>query len=202
MIGVRLGILGGTFDPIHNGHIAAAHAAASALGLDRVLLVPAGRPWHRGTAPIASAQQRLDMTRIAVEGDPLLRASSLDVDRDGDTFAVDLLRDVRAAFPQAELVLILGADAYAHFDSWREPEVIRALAQLAVVTRNEASSAFPANPDATASPAAGSGVTAVDLSGYDISATDIRRRCTDGEPIAHLVPPGVADYIAAQGLYR
>ena len=195
MNGVRLGILGGTFDPIHNGHIAAARAAASALALDRVLLVPAGRPWHRGTPPVASAQQRLEMTRAAVLGDSLLRASSLDVDRAGDTYAVDLLRDVRLAFPQGELVLILGADAYSRFDSWRSPDEIRSLAQIAVVTRNRGADTGEVASDSA-------GVTEVHLSGYDISATDIRGRCAAGEPIGNLVPPRVADYIAAHGLYQ
>lgn len=218
---MRLGVLGGTFDPIHNGHIAAARAAATALHLDRVLLVPAGRPWHRDDAPVASAQQRLRMTQLAVSDDPVLSACPFDVDRAGDTYAVDLLRDVRAAYPAADLFLIVGQDAFARLDTWRSPDAIKEMAQIAVVTR-AASDRTDSGPDValeaghaeagddggrertpgTFESAGGQGIRYVPLTGFDISATHIRRRCAAREPIGDLVPQQVADFIASNGLYR
>lgn len=162
------------------------------------------------------------MVRLAVQDDATLRASSLDIERSGDTYAVDLLRDVRAASADAELVFILGADAYAQLHTWRSPDVIRDLADIAVVTRaapashragtsgvrREVETAQSIDQEGSTSTVVGDAmgrshrVIEVSLTGYDISATEVRRRCAAGESIDGLVPLVVADYIRAHGLYQ
>jgi len=195
---MRLGILGGTFDPIHNGHIAAACASARALHLDRVLLIPAGDPRHRACAPVATAEQRYDMVVAACgeqnAAEVRLQPSRVDIDRPGPTYSIDTLAAVRREFADAELFLILGADAYAHIDTWREPGQLRKQSTLVVVQR--------ATPDAAPAVVETAGAVSVPLEGFEVSATDIRARIAAGQPIDGLVPTAVAAYIDAHGLYR
>jgi nicotinate-nucleotide adenylyltransferase len=132
---MRLGILGGTFDPIHEGHLAAGRTAATVLNLSHVLVVPAGNPWHRSNRSVASAEQRYEMAVAAVSEDALFTVSRIDIDREGNTYSIDMLREVRDLFPDAELFLIMGADSYAQFENWRNPTAIRDMAQMVVVTR-------------------------------------------------------------------
>ena len=197
---MRVGVFGGTFDPVHNGHLAAARAAASAAKLDEVIFVPVGDPGHR-QPPVASAAQRLAMLNLALAADassdksPVFSVSDIDAERDGQTFSVNTLTDIRAARPDVALFFILGADAYARFDTWRNPQRIRELAQLLVVERALPSGAEISTPDEAA------GIIKAPLHGYDISASDIRSRCQRGDSIANLVAPAVADYIADHGVY-
>jgi nicotinate-nucleotide adenylyltransferase len=183
---MRLGVLGGTFDPVHNGHLAAARAAAAALRLDRVLLVPAAQPPHKANVH-ASAEQRLAMVEAAVAGDPLLAASRIELDRPGPSYTVDTLR---ALAPQGELFFICGADVLAQFTAWHRWQEILRLAKLAVVSRPGAD---------VASPLPVLWVRGVVL---DISSEDIRRRVREGRPIRGLVPEAVEAIIRREGLYR
>ncbi len=185
---MRLGILGGSFDPIHHAHLILAQTALEQLALDRVHLVVAGdQPFKQGRHH-ATARQRLDMVERAVARLPGCVADATEVERPGPSFTVDTLTAFRARFPAAELVLLLGADAAAGFARWREPEQIRALARIAVCGRDEADP--PAGFDAIWTPPA-----------MAISSTMVRTRQAAGQPLIGWVPEGVADYIAGLRLY-
>jgi nicotinate-nucleotide adenylyltransferase len=195
----RIGILGGTFDPIHAGHLAAAEAAIECAQLDRVIFVPAGSPPHRPAA-IAPAADRLEMARQAVAGDARYAVSDLELHREGPSFTLDTLLELRRTYTGADLFLILGWDAARLFRSWHEPERVRDLATVVVIGR----------PGLEAP-----GVTDVGAVGLDpartvlclratpaVSASEIRRLIGGGGSIEGLVPTAVADYIAAHHLYR
>jgi nicotinate-nucleotide adenylyltransferase len=201
----RLGVLGGTFDPVHVGHVAVARAARDELGLDQVLLVPAGMPPHKIGVPMAPAADRLAMVELAVDGEDRLRASRVEIDRQGPSWTVDtvtgLLEAARAAGRDDELTLILSADAFAGLPAWHEPEHLLRLARVAVAPRPGTGApsldALPAELRAVAA-----GITILRGPNLDISATEIRRRVAAGLPIDGLVAPRVAAYIEAHHLYR
>ncbi len=192
------GIFGGTFDPIHTGHLIVARAALEALDLDEVLFVPAGRPWMKEAEAVSPAENRARMVELAVGDDPQFRVSRVEIERPGETYTLDTLR---ALPPDDDLpVLLLGADAFAGFPAWREPAEVARLARIAVLGRpgrdtgaiiDEVKAQVP-NVDAAP----------LDAPLIEISATAIRGRVRQGLPIRDLVPPPVASYIAAQGLYR
>lgn len=195
----RIGVFGGTFDPIHLGHLAVVRAIRRALELDLVIVVPAGRPWMKPTPPTASPAARLEMTRLALADEPTTQVSRVDVDRPGPTYTVDTLRDLRAQHesqgPDApEWFFITGADALNSVDQWHEPSALVAMAHLIGVQRPGHEAPRPPIPAET--------WTVVTMEPVDISSTDIRARVRAGEPIDHLVPEAVADYIDAHGLYR
>lgn len=192
---MKVGILGGTFDPIHLGHIAAAHACIDALTLDRVLVIPTGVPSHRPAAA-ASAEHRWHMVVAACEGDSAVQPSRIDIDRKSPTYSIDTVRDVRELFPNAQIYLIIGEDAYAGFETWREPDTLRELVTIVVVERAGSLESASAKVESTAA------VVRVPLHGYDISATQIRMRVAAGASIGGLVAPAVADYIEQHALYR
>lgn len=193
---IRLGVLGGSFDPIHNGHLVAASEVANALDLDRVLFVPAGNQWQKtqaGSVP-ASAEHRLEMTRLGIAGNPLFAVSSVDVDRGGATYTVDTLTDIHRQFPNAELFFILGTDAVAGIESWKDCEKLFDLATFVVVSRP----GFPAEiPSRFASK-----ITQVSIPALDLSSTSIRDRKKAGKPIDGAVPAGVITYIKENILYK
>lgn len=199
MTAQRIGVMGGTFDPIHLGHLRAAAAVADTLHLDRVIFVPAREPWHRGEQPGASAEDRFEMTRRAVAVDTRFAVSRVDLERPGATFTVDTLTDLQRehAVPPAlggdEWFFITGADALADFMSWRDPLGILDLAHLVGVTRPGHALRAPAIPPGSC--------TLVEAPGIDISSTQVRARVRTGLDIADLVPEAVADYIAEHGLY-
>jgi nicotinate-nucleotide adenylyltransferase len=193
---MRVGILGGTFDPIHLGHLAAARACIDALNLDQVLVVPAGVPSHRPAAS-ASAEDRWQMVRLACESDSRLTPSRIDIDRVGETYSIHTVTDIAAQYPNAQLFLILGADAYAGFSRWRQPEALRALTTLVVVQR----AAAAASTDSGSGAVLHDDVLTVPLAGFDISATDIRARVAAHQSISGLVPEEVSNYIAQHALY-
>ncbi len=190
MSGTRVGVLGGTFDPIHHGHLAAASEVWSALDLDRVILVPtAAQPFKEPDGP-AAVEHRIAMCRLAVADDPRLEVSTVDVDRGGTTYTIDTLRDLRAQRPEDELHFIAGADALARLSEWRDAETLLQLARFVAVTR----------PGHTMSPSSGA-YAVVEAPALDVSSTDVRRRVSEGRPIRYLVPHAVADYIEEHHLY-
>ncbi len=187
----RVGVLGGTFDPIHLGHLAAASEVHFALSLDTVVVVPtAEQPFKEGLE-VTPADHRVAMARLAVAADPRLEVSTVDVDRGAPTYTVDTLNDLRAARPDAAWFFITGADALARLGEWKDAEGLWDLATFVGVTRP--GYAFgPLDPR----------VRLVEVPGLAVSSTDIRRRVRVGEPFRYLVPDAVADYIVEHHLYR
>lgn len=189
---MRLGIFGGSFDPPHLGHLLPAIDAAEALGLDTVHFVPAKeQPFKAGLAR-ASAADRLAMVGLLVRGVPGFVADPAELDRPGLSFTVDTVTELAERYPDAELVLLLGADAYALFEQWREPDRIRALARVAVLLRGGDTLAAPADDS----------VQVLETRRVDISSTELRARVAGGRTIRGFMPDAVADYIAAHRLYR
>ena len=199
MTSVRIGVMGGSFDPIHLGHLVAASEVAHRFGLDRVVFCPTGHAWHKETGDRAPAEVRYLMTVVATAADPRFHVSRVDIDRPGPTYTVDTLSDLRAAFADqeseasAEWYFITGADALAEILEWRDPDRIVAAAHLVGVTRPGHELADPGLPLAR--------VSLVEIPALSISSTDIRRRVRAGEPIDYLVPEGVAHLIGKHGLY-
>ncbi|MBK5231063.1 MAG: nicotinate (nicotinamide) nucleotide adenylyltransferase [Thermoleophilia bacterium] len=198
---MRIGLLGGTFNPPHHGHLICAEEARIQLDLDEVLLIPAGDPPHRDLDPEQDAdpRQQLQMCRLAVAGQTALGVSSVEIDRPGPSFTVDTLEQLAKDEPDNELVLIIGADQAASFGNWREPERIAELARIAVAARVDYDI-----DDALAEVERATGLKPVsfDMPRIDISSSLIRDRVHRGRVISHVVPPRVAEYVAEQGLYR
>jgi nicotinate-nucleotide adenylyltransferase len=189
----RLGILGGTFDPIHHGHLLQASEVASAFALDEVLFIPAGTPWQKRNRPVSPAADRFAMTAIATAAVPGFRTSRVEVDRPGPSYSIDTVDELRRRRgPGAELFLIVGADSLAGILTWRDAARLLAMARVVACSRAGYRMADPGVPG---------GVSMVELPGHRISSTMIRERVRAGAPIRYLVPDGVAAYIAAQGLY-
>ncbi|MCU0606108.1 MAG: nicotinate-nucleotide adenylyltransferase [Candidatus Edwardsbacteria bacterium] len=190
----RIGIFGGTFDPVHLGHLIAAREAAERLRLDRVLLVPAGRPPHKCRRRLAPAAQRARMVRRAVAGDPLLRFSGVELASRCASYTVDTLRSIGRRHPRARLFLLVGLDQAALLHTWKDPGTLFALATVCALARPGFS--FAAIP-----PRWRRRIVPVPVSAVGISASAIRARLRRGLTIRNLVPPAVERYIAAEGLY-
>jgi len=191
-------MLGGTFDPIHLGHVAAALAAIKCAELEQVLLMPTNQPPHR-TAAKAPAEYRLDMCRLAAAADPRLHCSEIELNRPGPSFTLDTLEALRSERPDDELFLILGWDAARLFRTWHRPAQVRELASIVVVGRPGMDS--PREADLRASGLGGAGVTLCLEHTPAISASEIRRDVASGRPIGGKVAPGVEQYIRAHHLY-
>jgi len=199
---MTLGVLGGTFDPIHNGHLAAAVAAERALALDAVVLVPSRTPPHRPDPVRATGEHRFAMAALAAKGRPGWSASRLEIDREGASYTFDTLTALRS--PTVELFFILGADAFAEIATWSRYPAVLDLANFVVVSRPGITldSLRARVPSAFSSrPAGRTRVILVEATTPDISSTDIRRRVQSGASLQGLVPDGVAAYIAAHRLY-
>ncbi|MDQ1248550.1 MAG: nicotinate-nucleotide adenylyltransferase, partial [Actinomycetota bacterium] len=180
--------MGGTFDPIHHGHLVAAAQVSQGLGLDEVVFVPTGEPWQKRASRVSDAEHRFLMTLLATVGNPTFAVSRVDIERPGPTYAVDTLADLRAAYgPSAQLFFITGADALAAITSWRDHERIFALARLVGVTRPGHELAAPGVPPGA--------VTMLEVSALAISSTECRRRVAAGLTLDYLVPADVAAYI-------
>jgi nicotinate-nucleotide adenylyltransferase len=211
-----IGIVGGTFDPIHIAHLRVAEEVREACGLDEVRLVPAAAPPHKRAGAVASAADRLRMVELATAGVPGLVPWDVELRRAGPSYTVDTLRTLREEVgPDARVVLVLGRDAFAELDTWREPGTILGLADLVVVTRPP----WPAGLSIQDFPVAlrhtlgydrdseairhesGRRVTLLRISALDVSATDLRARVAAGRSIRFLVPDAVATYVAEHGLY-
>ena len=187
----RIGVYGGTFDPIHNGHLHAASQVQQAYSLETVIFVPTGQSWQK--SGVSSADDRLAMVQLALSGHPSLRVSRVDIDRAGPTYTANTLAELQADNPDAELFFILGNDAYAGIDTWKDASSLTDLAQLVVMVRADRAEGgvFPEKPR----------VNLMQIAALPISATDIRQRVRDGESIAGLVPEAVERYIHEHHLY-
>lgn len=188
--------MGGTFDPIHNGHLVAASEVQSQFALDLVVFVPTGEPWQKSGRRVSPAEHRYLMTVIATAANPRFEVSRVDIDRQGATYAIDTLHDLRAAYPEAELFFITGMDALAQMFTWRDVDHLFELAHFIGCTRpgyvlDQAELAkFPQDK-----------VSIVEIPALAISSSDCRTRQLRGEPVWYLVPDGVVQYISKHGLY-
>lgn len=197
----RIGVLGGTFDPIHLGHLIIGEEARARLGLAEVVFVPSRDPWRKARKDLAPASDRLAMVNLAVEENPSFSVSTVDLDREGPSYSVDTLMDMQMQKGwDTELYLILGFDALADVPYWHEPARLAALAQLVAAKRFGVKVDWPELERAI--PAARERVTLLDMPVVSISSTEIRRRVAKGETIRYWVPDKVAAYIDKQGLYR
>lgn len=200
---MRLGVFGGTFDPPHVGHLLVAVDALERLGLERVVLVPAATQPLKAGAITASDAQRLEMTRRLVGDDPRFAVDPIEIDRGGLSYMVETLGTLAARWTRAELFLLVGADVLSSFARWREPEQVRRLATLAVLTRpGEAGAADVAEMGGTGTALIGGPPLVVPTRRVDVSSTEIRRRVRDGKSIRGFVPESVVDFIESAGLYR
>ncbi len=190
---MRLGLFGGSFDPVHLGHLLAASESADRLGLDRVEFVTAARPPHK--RPVAAPEARHEMVVLATARDGRFFPSRLELDHPGPSFTVDTLRRARRRWPEAELFFITGADAYRDVATWKEPEALFELATMVAVTR-------PGYDLARLDPFFRERVVVLEIPGYEVSSTEVRRRVAEGRSIRYLVPFEVEVYIEKHGLYR
>ncbi|MFB7274923.1 nicotinate-nucleotide adenylyltransferase [Streptomyces sp. NPDC056244] len=190
----RLGVMGGTFDPIHHGHLVAASEVAALFHLDEVVFVPTGQPWQKTQRAVSPAEDRYLMTVIATASNPQFSVSRSDIDRGGPTYTIDTLRDLRSLHGDADLFFITGADALSQILSWRNHEELFSLAHFIGVTR-------PGH-DLSADGLPKGGVSLVEIPALAISSTDCRERVAKGDPVWYLVPDGVVRYIDKRQLYR
>lgn len=189
--------MGGTFDPIHHGHLVAASEVQSWFDLDQVVFVPTGQPWQKADRDVSPAEHRYLMTVIATAANPRFEVSRVDIDRLGPTYTIDTLHDLAKLHPDADLYFITGADAMTALLTWRDHDELFDLAQFVGVTR-------PGHEmdDTTLAGLPRDRVTLVEIPALAISSTDCRDRVERGEPVWYLVPDGVVQYIAKHGLYR
>ena len=197
-MGTRLGVMGGTFDPIHYGHLVTAEEALVQFQLDSVLFVPTGLPWMKEHEIVSPAEDRYLMTVIATASNPLFRVSRMEVDRDGPTYTVDTLRGLKELFgAETDLFFITGADAIVEILAWKDHEEVFELAHFIAATRpgfdiGAIESQAASRPE----------ITVMNIPALAISSTDIRGRVGAGRPIRYLVPEGVKSYVEKAGFYR
>jgi nicotinate-nucleotide adenylyltransferase len=198
LAGERIGLLGGTFDPIHVGHLVAAVNVAFELELDRVLLVVANQPWQKiGTRPVSPAPDRLALVQAAVAGYDKLEASSLEIDRGGVSYTADTVAELQEKEPGAELFLVIGADVAPALGSWVRLEEVRKAVTLVVVNRPGTRVVGPGEKSALA----GWRTEFVEMPALEISSTDLRDRAATGRPLDFLVPPAAIRVITERNLY-
>lgn len=188
---LRLGVMGGTFDPIHNGHLVAASEVAAEYDLDEVVFVPTGEPWQKADRKVTDAEHRYLMTVIATASNPRFTVSRVDIDREGATYTRDTLLDLQAQRPEAELFFITGADAMSQIMSWRDIDQVWDLAHFVGVSR----------PGYVIADVGRDNVSQLEIPALSISSTDCRVRVAEDKPVWYLVPDGVVQYIAKYGLY-
>jgi nicotinate-nucleotide adenylyltransferase len=197
-MGARIGVMGGTFDPIHYGHLVTAEEAQQQFELDEVVFVPTGKPWMKEHEKLSPAEDRYLMTVIATASNPRFRVSRMEVDRDGPTYTVDTLRELKTELgDDTDLYFVTGADAVLEIFQWKEREDLFQLAHFIAATRPGYDMAgFEANAPTNAH------VITMNIPALAISSTDVRTRVAQGRPIRYLVPEGVKSYVEKVGLYR
>ncbi|HEX3816050.1 MAG TPA: nicotinate-nucleotide adenylyltransferase [Mycobacteriales bacterium] len=191
--GRRVGVMGGTFDPIHHGHLVAASEVAARFELDEVVFVPTGDPWQKAGVKVSPAEDRYLMTVIATASNPRFSVSRADIDRDGPTYTIDTLHDLAIARPDSQLFFITGADALAAILSWKNVDELFGLARFVGVTRPGFELSAEHVPRDT--------VSLVEVPALAISSSACRERVASGQPVWYLVPDGVVQYIDKRGLY-
>jgi nicotinate-nucleotide adenylyltransferase len=192
---LRLGVMGGTFDPIHHGHLVAASEVASLFSLDEVVFVPTGQPWQKSERAVTPPEDRYLMTVIATASNPRFSVSRVDIDRGGPTYTVDTLRDLRLERgPEVDFFFITGADALGQIFSWRDADELVEMAHFVGCTRPGHTLIDPGLPLGKAS--------LVEIPALAISSTACRERVRRGEPVWYLVPDGIVQYINKRGLYQ
>lgn len=193
---LRLGVMGGTFDPIHHGHLVAASEVAARFDLDEVVFVPTGTSYQKAGRQVSKAEDRYLMTVIATASNPRFSVSRVDIERGGDTYTIDTLRDLKAERGDAELFFITGADALSAMPTWKDFGELFGMATFVGVSRPGV------RLDDSASPLLSGPVHLVEVPAMAISSTECRRRVAAGLPLWYLVPDGVVQYVAKRGLYR
>lgn len=189
----RIGIYGGTFDPIHLAHLIFADRAFEQLNLDKVLFLPAAIPPHKQDKGISDGRRRLEMVEIALAGNPAFEANAIELSRAGVSYTIDTLHDLSNEYPGDELILLVGADMLNDFPNWRDPVAILQRATIAYAERPGVTIEHSLPHDR---------VVQVAMAPFDLSSTEIRSRVREGKTIRYIVPAGVEAYIHAQGLYR
>ena len=199
---MRVGILGGTFDPVHLGHLIVAEEARVRLRLDRVMFIPAGQPWLKEGQPVTSPKHRLRMVELAVASNPFFKVLASEIDRSGPTYTVDTLEELRRSLGEdTGLYFIVGMDALEQFHRWKEPERLLELCNLVVVSR-PGHQGVEINDLVGSYPQAGERLVLLTVPRIEISSTELRRRVAEGISIRYLVPEAVEQYIMAHGLYQ
>ena len=192
-------MLGGTFDPVHLGHLTLAERALEQLELDKLLWLPAGDPWRKADRQVTAAKHRVEMVRCAIEGRESFELSMLEIEREGPTYTVETMTAFKKQYPGSELYFLLGQDALADMPNWRDPERLIALATMAVAARGQYRRS-PAELDLLV-PGLGGRVTWIEMQHLEIDATELRRRAAAGQSLRDATPAAVATYIREQRLY-
>lgn len=194
--------MGGTFDPVHYGHLIAAENSRSEFGLDRVIFIPSARPPHKETEAVLDSQRRLQMVKLAIASNPLFEISTLEQERQGPSYTIDTVEYFRSRFPDTKLFFIMGMDSLLMYDTWCDYERLASLCRFIVVTRpgyvmDVSSSALAHLPAIL-----WENLSLLEIPGMDISSSDIRRRVRLGLPIKYMVPAAVEEYVRKYELYR
>jgi len=197
-----LGLMGGTFDPVHFGHLIAAENSRSEFGLDRVIFIPAAHPPHKEQESVLQTGHRLQMVKLAISSNPYFEISTLEQERQGPSYTVDTVEYFRSRFPDIQIFFIMGMDSLLMFDTWQDYGRLAGLCRFIVVTR-------PGYVMDTSQPSLANlpqqlreNLSLLEIPGMDISSSDIRRRVRMGLPIKYMLPSAVEGYIMEQGLYR
>lgn len=198
---VKVGVMGGTFDPPHNGHLSMARQVRDRLKLESVIFVPAGQPWFKSEMPVSPAGDRLEMVKLAIASHPFFKLSSIEIDRPGPSYTVDTLVQLRSELSsETELLFLIGWDSLAQLPDWREPSRMIGLCTLVALPRPGYAPDLAALENRI--PGISGHIIMLDIPQMEVSATDIRERVARGGDISKLVPERVAEYIRDTGLYR
>jgi nicotinate-nucleotide adenylyltransferase len=198
---MRLGLFGGTFDPVHFGHLLLAEQCREQCRLDEVWFLPAGAPPHKGSAPISSGKARAEMLELAAAGNPQFRVNRMELERQGTTYTVETLEQLHADNPDRELFFLIGADSLAELTTWRAPERIVELATIVAVNRGDRPLPDVAPLERRYGAAFRSRIQFVTMPGIELSSTEIRRRARAGQSVRYMTPRAVEMYIAEHRLY-